>query len=115
RLAASTHAASMALSAQDQAFLSRVHSLRPSCTNRGFCRLGRPPGSLSTADLTHWPRALAAGAELVTGARVRELSLHADGRVSGAVYLDVAGAEHRLRARVAVVCRNGSGPPRFLL
>jgi choline dehydrogenase-like flavoprotein len=100
---------------QDQAIVSRPHAGRPACTNRGFCRLGCPQGSLSTADLAYWPRALAAGVELRTRSAVRELVLGGNGRVRGALYHDGAGRLHEARARVVVLCANGIGTPRLLL
>jgi choline dehydrogenase-like flavoprotein len=100
---------------QDQAIVSRPHAGRPPCTNLGFCRLGCPPGSLSTADLTYWPRALEAGVELRPRSTVAELVLARDGRVAGAVYYDGSGRLHEARARVAIVCANGIGTPRLLL
>jgi choline dehydrogenase-like flavoprotein len=100
---------------QDQAIVSQPHAGRPPCTNRGFCRLGCPPGSLSTADVTYWPRALEAGVELRTRSTVAELVLAPDGRAAGADYLDGAGRLHEVRARVVIVCANGIGTPRLLL
>jgi choline dehydrogenase-like flavoprotein len=100
---------------QDQAIISQPHAGRAPCTNRGFCRLGCPTGSLSSADLTYWPRALEAGVELRTRCTVAELVLDRDGRAAGAVYYDGAGRLHEARARVVVVCANGLGTPRLLL
>jgi choline dehydrogenase-like flavoprotein len=99
----------------DQAIVSRPHAGRPACTNRGFCRLGCPQGSLSTADVTYWPRALAAGVELRTGCAAFELLTAPDGRVRGALYHDTAGRTHEVRGRVVAVCANGIGTPRLLL
>jgi choline dehydrogenase-like flavoprotein len=100
---------------QDQAIVSRPHAGRPACLNRGFCRLGCPQGSLSTADVSYWPRALAAGVELRTRSTVRELVAGRNGLVRGALYHDAGGRLHEVGARVVVVCANGIGTPRLLL
>jgi choline dehydrogenase-like flavoprotein len=100
---------------QDQAIVSREHAGRPACTNRGFCRLGCPPGSLSTADLTYWPRALEAGVDLRVRSTVRELLVGRDGRARGALYHDGSGRLHEAHARVVVLAANGIGTPRLLL
>jgi choline dehydrogenase-like flavoprotein len=46
---------------------------------------------------------------------VREIEVDQRGRVSGAVYFDRQGKEHRQRARAVVVCANGAETPRLLL
>jgi choline dehydrogenase-like flavoprotein len=66
-------------------------------------------------DITHWPAALQSGAKLVTGARVREITVDPRGRASGAVYVDRDGVERRQKASVVVVAANGVGTPRLLL
>ena len=50
---------------------SRPHRHLAACARRGTCLQGCPEGAKGTMDLTHWPDALAHGARLVTGARVR--------------------------------------------
>jgi choline dehydrogenase-like flavoprotein len=100
---------------QEQAIVSRDYRDRPACSNRGFCTLGCPSGSLSTPDVTYWPVAIDDGAELRTHARVRELTLHPDGRVLGAIYHEADGSVAVARARVVVLCCNGVGTPRLLL
>jgi len=65
--------------------------------------------------VTFWPRAIRAGAEVRTCCRVREISVSADGRASGALYYDREGALHEQRASVVVLACNGVGTPRLLL
>lgn len=85
------------------------------CVRRGTCMSGCPEGAKSTTDITHWPHALKAGARLVTGARVREITLNEDGLASGATYIDENGRERHQKARVVILCSNGIGTPRLLL
>jgi choline dehydrogenase-like flavoprotein len=66
-------------------------------------------------ELSFWPRAIANGAELRTGARVTEVLTHEDGRAAGALYVDRAGATHRATASAVVLAANGIGTPRLML
>jgi choline dehydrogenase-like flavoprotein len=97
-----------------QAIPSRPYRGRSQCTRRATCMLGCPEQAKGSMDLTHWPDALAHGARLLTGARVRELTLDARGRASGAVYIDRNGHEHHQQAEVVILCCNGLGTPRLL-
>lgn len=97
------------------AIASRATSRLQECVRIGTCMSGCPRGAKATTDLTHWPQAIAMGAELVTGARVRELTLDHRGRAAGAIYTDRAGASHHRRADRVVLAANGIGTPRLLL
>ena len=88
---------------------------RGACNNCGPCDLGCPIGARGSADITYWPLALKAGVTLLTHARVREISIDAQGRASGVVYFDGDGIERRQRARAVIVAANGVGTPRLLL
>jgi len=57
----------------------------------------------------------AEGSNLKDLGRVREISVDATGRASGAVYYDRRGQLHEQPARLVVVCCNGIGTPRLLL
>lgn len=94
---------------------SREYRHRPHCLRYGTCLTGCPAGAKASTDLTHWPAALEAGAHLVTGARVREITVDQRGLASGAVYVDRSGVERRQKANVVVVAGNGIGTPRLLL
>jgi choline dehydrogenase-like flavoprotein len=85
------------------------------CARRGVCMFGCPEGAKGSTDLTLWPQAIAAGAKLVTGARVREITTNGNGLATGAVWIDRDGAEHQADADVVVVAANGIGTPRLLL
>ena len=99
----------------DQAIVTSGYDGRPACDNRGYCAFGCPQRSLSTADVTYWPKALGLGVELRTRTRVRELRRSADGRVAGVVYHDAAGRVTELTANVVVLAAGGLGTPRLLL
>ncbi len=85
------------------------------CVRRGSCGQGCNEGAKGSTDVTHWPDALAAGAELITGARVRRITVGPDGLVTGAKWVDRDGGEHHQRADVVLVAANGIGTPRLLL
>ena len=99
----------------DNAILSRDHDGRPGCDNRGRCNFGCALRAKASADITYWPKALRAGARLLTRARVKEITVATDGRVRGVSYFDAKGAVHEQLAKVVVVCCNGIGTPRMLL
>ena len=88
---------------------------RPVCQRRGTCLWGCPEGAKASMDVTHWPVALRHGARLVTGARVREITVDERGRASGATYLDRDGAEHHVPASLVILAANGVGTARLLL
>ena len=61
-------------------------------------------GAKASTDLTHWPMAIANGARLMTGARVRRLETNDRGLVTGATWLDrdgrsTSGGEQRRPGR----------------
>lgn len=99
----------------DNGIVSTVYDGRPPCMWHGKCTLGCPIGSKSSADVTYWPKALKKGAILKTRARVREITVDAQGRVRGVLYYDRDGGLHEQLARVVVICCNGVGTPRLLL
>jgi choline dehydrogenase-like flavoprotein len=85
------------------------------CARRGTCMFGCPEGAKGSTDLTLWPDALRAGAKLVTGARVREITSDERGLATGALWIDREGREQRQEADVVVLAANGIGTPRLLL
>ncbi len=89
---------------------------RPACNNCGACQNGCPRGSMHSASFTIWPKALAAGCELRTDARVERIETGADGRATGVTYVDrMSGVRHHQPAEVVIVAANGVGTPRLLL
>lgn len=91
------------------------HKTLERCLRRGVCEWGCPEGAKASFDLIYLPQALAAGAELITGARVSRIVTGTDGLAKGAEWFDRDGNEHLQKARVVVVCANGVGTPRLLL
>ena len=75
----------------EQSIATVPHEGRAACDHRGYCPFGCPRGSLSTTDVTYWPKALDLGVRLITNARVRSLTLDPQGRAEGAVYHDGEG------------------------
>ena len=99
----------------EQAIATAAYAGRAACDNRGWCTFGCPHSSLGTADVTYWPRALKAGVELRTGARVREIMTGPDGNAVGARYYGADGFIKEARAPVVVVACGGLGTPRLLM
>jgi choline dehydrogenase-like flavoprotein len=100
----------------DLALATRAMPGRDACNHCGPCEIGCHRRAKASADITYWPSALAAGARLVTGARVERILLNPAGtRAQGAVWLDAHGARHRATADVVVLAANGLGTPRLLL
>src|SRR5262245_1119993 len=99
----------------DSAILTAAYDGRRACNNCGPCDVGCPVGAKASTDITYWPKALARGAVLRTGARVREITVSPDGRADGVVYHDDQGQVHEQKARIVVLAANGVGTPRLLL
>jgi choline dehydrogenase-like flavoprotein len=97
------------------AIATRAYGPLRACTQRATCMWGCVERAKGSVDLTHWPQNLERGVRLVTGARVRRLEVNAAGLVTGAVYVDRAGADHFQKAAVTVLAANGIGTPRILL
>lgn len=97
------------------AISSRAFRNRPACQRYRACESGCPAGAKASADLTYWPDAIAAGAVLITGARVRSLTVDEKGLVSGAEFVDRDGRWHHQGAGLTILAANGVGTPRILL
>lgn len=98
------------------AILGEDYDGRPACNHCGGCQSGCPRGSMNHMGVTHWPKAIAAGAELRTGARVARIETSDDGLATGALYIDrPTRTWHFQPAKVVLVAANGVGTPRLLL
>jgi choline dehydrogenase-like flavoprotein len=99
----------------DMAVVSEDFEGRPACNHCGNCQSGCPRGSLADVSVTHWPKAIAAGAELRTNSRVLRIETDDSGRATGAVYVDLrTNTTHFQAADIVVIACNGIGTPRLL-
>ncbi len=97
------------------AIASRRYQGRRPCVQRGTCAWGCGEGAKGSTDRTHWPAAEAAGAKLITGARVREIPTDSRGLATGAVWVDRKGVERFQAADVVLLAANAIGTARLLL
>ncbi len=90
---------------------------RTACTRGGTCQgFGCPIHARASSFSVFLPAARASGRlDLRSGAEVVEIPVDAQGRATGARYLDDAGALHEVRARRVVVAGNAVGSARLLL
>lgn len=93
---------------------SRNDGDRGACARWATCMSGCPEGAKASFDVAMWPAALAAGAQLITEARVRQVTVDSAGLATGAIWLDIDGVEHRTEADAVIICANGVGTPRLL-
>ena len=94
---------------------SRPYKGRNACVRRATCMIGCADGAKASTHLTHWPEAIEQGAQILTGARVKEITVNENGLATGAVYIDRSGEEHQVAADVVILCGNGVGTARMLL
>lgn len=85
------------------------------CNHCGPCELGCPLKAKGSTDVTYWPAALQAGAQLITGARAREIETDEKGRATGLAFIDRSGKTRRQEASLVIAAANGIGTPRLLL
>jgi choline dehydrogenase-like flavoprotein len=78
-------------------------------------RDGYPSGLRARVGDTHWPRAIAEGARLRTGATVLRILLDRPDHASGVVWRDESGLERTTLADSIVLAAGGIGTPRLLL
>ena len=99
----------------DSAVATKPYGGRDGCINLGACLSGCAQGAKATPDITYWPEAIRAGAEVRPYCRVREISVNEQGMAGGVVYFDADGNEQFQAAQVVVLAANGVGTPRLLL
>ena len=99
----------------DSAINTTTYDGRAACNNCGPCDLGCTIKAKASTDVTYWPKAISFGAKLVTGARVREITVNPKGLAKGAVYYDKYGNTCEQEAKVVILACNGIGTPRILL
>jgi choline dehydrogenase-like flavoprotein len=96
------------------AIATRSHGDRGACARWGTCMTGCPEGAKASFDAAMWPAAVAAGANVITRARVREITVNKAGLATGATWIDAEGNERHTSASVVIVCANAVGTPRLL-
>lgn len=84
------------------------------CVQRGTCGQGCNEGAKGSTDRTHWPDAIADGAQLHTDAWVRRIVIE-DGRARGVEWLDGDGSWHFTPAEIVLCAANAIGTARLLL
>lgn len=98
------------------AIITEDYDGRQACNGCGNCQSGCPRGSMADVSVTHWPKAVRAGAQLRTNARVVRIETGPDGRATGAEYIDrMTKTRHFQAAEIVIVAANGVGTPRLLL
>jgi choline dehydrogenase-like flavoprotein len=89
---------------------------RPACIYCGWCASGCPTGAKATALDTYLAKAEKLGTRVVSEAFVHRVTYDVGSdRVTGVRYLDAAGREHELRARLVVLAAHAVETPRLLL
>ncbi|MFG2960950.1 hypothetical protein ACGF5O_45430 [Streptomyces sp. NPDC048291] len=74
--------------------MTKTQGDRGACARWGTCMSGCPEGAKGSFDVAMRPATLAAGATLITEARVREVTVDKAGLANGATWIDAAGREH---------------------
>ncbi|GAA1798840.1 FAD-dependent oxidoreductase [Planosporangium flavigriseum] len=98
----------------DNATPSMDYGHQKQCLRYGICRMGCPAGAKASTYITHFPLALNRGTQIITGARVSQITVDEKGRANGATYFQ-NGVEHFQPAKMVIVGANGIGTPRLLL
>lgn len=99
----------------DVAITSTTYRGRGACNHCGPCDMCCPRLSRASADITYWPLALGAGVNLVTGARVFEITVDSNGRANGVSYYDPNGKTRHIAAGTVIMAANGAGTSRLML
>jgi choline dehydrogenase-like flavoprotein len=89
---------------------------RPACIYCGWCGSGCPTGAKATASQVYLSPAERAGANVVSEAFVHRINYDTKhGRASGVEYVDAAGREHAVNAKVVIIAAHAIETPRLLL
>ncbi|UJF33086.1 GMC family oxidoreductase [Paenibacillus hexagrammi] len=96
------------------AILSAPFEGRPPCINRGFCNQGCMPNAKFSTLIVHIPKAIHAGAILLSDCRVTQIETNAEGKASGVIFMH-GGQSYRQRAKVVIVSAYVVETPRLLL
>lgn len=96
------------------AILSAPFEGRPPCINRGFCNQGCMPNAKFSTLIVHIPKAMRAGAEVLSDCMVTQVLTGDDGLVKGVTFVH-EGRTYRQRAKVVIVSAYAVETPRLLL
>jgi choline dehydrogenase-like flavoprotein len=100
----------------NMAINSRPRDDRPACRQIGFCMAGCAIGAKWSTLYTEIPRAESTGHfEIRPDSMVVKINHDDSGKVTGVVYADKDGQQHRQKARVVCVAGNSIESPRLLL
>jgi choline dehydrogenase-like flavoprotein len=89
---------------------------RPACTYCGWCASGCVTEAKATSSGTYLAKAEKLGAKLVSEAFVHRIDYdERSGRASGVSYLDSAGRERQVEARIVILAAHALETPRILL
>lgn len=97
------------------AILSRPTNARGACNFCGGCWLGCHVGAISNMAQTYIPRAERNGAAVMPGCRATRVLVNDHGFAKGVEFIDAAGLEQFISARVVVVAGNAIETARLLL
>lgn len=96
------------------AILSAPFEGRPPCINRGFCNQGCMPNAKFSTLIVHIPKAIRAGAEILSDCMATEIMSGTDGLVKGVTFVH-QGQNYQQRARVVILSAYAVETPRLLL
>ena len=88
---------------------------RQTCNNCGPCELHCPRKAKASVDTRYWPAAIAAGAQLRTGARVFDIETDTKLRIRRVRYRDRNSVAHTIDTKNVMLGANGIGTPRLLM
>jgi choline dehydrogenase-like flavoprotein len=96
------------------AILSAPFEGRPPCINRGFCNQGCMPDAKFSTLIVHIPKAIKAGAEVLSDCMVTEIIMGKGGRAKEVSFVH-EGQNYQQKARIVIVSAYVIETPRLLL
>ena len=97
------------------AIASRPYDGRRQCVQRSTCGIGCNEGAKASVDVTHWPKAEAAGAQLLTKARVIAICVDPADRAKVPSTLTARAFATGSSADIVILAANAIGSARLLL
>ncbi|HEY0828498.1 MAG TPA: GMC family oxidoreductase [Bacilli bacterium] len=95
------------------AILSAPFEDRPPCINRGFCNQGCMPNAKFSTLIVHIPKAIRAGAEVLSDCMVTRVNMGKNGLASGVTFIH-DGQTYEQRAKVVILSAFVVETPRLL-